>query len=135
MLTHPNIDPVAISLGPLQVHWYGLMYLLGFYGAWWLGVRRTRLKHVRWHQDEVGDLLFYIVLGVILGGRIGYTVFYNFSGFLADPLTLLRIWEGGMSFHGGLLGVWWRSSCSPARLASTSSMSPISPQYWCRSAC
>lgn len=105
MLTHPNIDPVAISLGPLQVHWYGLMYLLGFYGAWWLGVRRTRYAHVRWHQDEVGDLLFYIVLGVILGGRIGYTVFYNFSGFLADPLTLLRIWEGGMSFHGGLLGV------------------------------
>lgn len=105
MLQHPNFDPVAISLGPLQVHWYGLMYLIGFYGCWWLGVRRTRLGHVHWKQNEVGELLFYIVMGVILGGRLGYTVFYNFSGFAADPLVILRIWEGGMSFHGGLIGV------------------------------
>ena len=105
MLKHPGFDPVAISLGPLKVHWYGLMYLVGFYGSWWIGVLRTRLAHVHWSREDVGDLLFYIVLGVVLGGRIGYTLFYNFSGFIADPLVILRIWEGGMSFHGGLLGV------------------------------
>jgi phosphatidylglycerol---prolipoprotein diacylglyceryl transferase len=105
MLVHPNFDPVAIRLGPLAVHWYGLMYLLGFWGAWWLGTLRTRLPHVNWPRERVGDLLFYVVLGVILGGRIGYTFFYNFDGFVQDPSVLFRIWEGGMSFHGGLIGV------------------------------
>lgn len=105
MLHHPNIDPVALHLGPLQIHWYGLMYLLGFWGCWWLAVRRGRMAHVGWSEQQVSDVLFYIVMGVILGGRIGYTFFYNFSGFLADPLVILRIWQGGMSFHGGLLGV------------------------------
>ena len=105
MLIHPNFDPVAIHLGPLKVHWYGIMYLIGFYGSWWIGTQRGRLGHVHWKRDDVTDLLFYIVMGVILGGRIGYTFFYNFPGFLADPLVLIRIWEGGMSFHGGLLGV------------------------------
>jgi phosphatidylglycerol---prolipoprotein diacylglyceryl transferase len=105
MLTHPNFDPVALQLGPVAIHWYGLMYLIGFAGCWWLATRRTRLAHVNWTQEQVGDLLFYVALGVILGGRVGYTLFYNFSGFLKDPLVLLRIWEGGMSFHGGLLGV------------------------------
>lgn len=105
MIAYPNIDPVAIHLGPVKVHWYGLMYLLGFYGCWWLGVRRGRMAHVGWSEQRMSDILFYIVMGVILGGRIGYTFFYNLPGFIADPLVVFRIWEGGMSFHGGLLGV------------------------------
>lgn len=110
MLIHPNIDPVAIHLGPLAVRWYGLMYLLGFWGAWWLALRRARMPHINWPAEQVGDLLFYVVMGVILGGRIGYTFFYNVDEqghliFLQDPLVIFRIWEGGMSFHGGLLGV------------------------------
>jgi len=109
-----QIDPLAISLGPLRVHWYGLMYVLGFAVAWWLGSRRVRdgrLPGV--DANAFGDLMFYGLLGVILGGRIGYVLFYAFGDFLADPLMLLRPWEGGMSFHGGLLGVlaaaWWWS--------------------------
>ena len=108
MLVHPGFDPVALSLGPLQIHWYGLSYLAGFYLAWWLAVRRTRLAHVArqgWNRDQVGDLVFYTVLGVIAGGRIGYVLFYNFERFAADPIYLVQVWKGGMSFHGGLLGV------------------------------
>lgn len=105
MLTHPNFDPIAFKVGPLAVHWYGLMYLLGFWGAWWLGTRRARLAHINWPHDRVGDLVFYVVLGVVLGGRIGYTFFYNLPAFLEHPSVIFRIWEGGMSFHGGLLGV------------------------------
>ncbi|MGB9670931.1 MAG: prolipoprotein diacylglyceryl transferase [Halothiobacillaceae bacterium] len=103
MLVYPHIDPVALQLGPLTVHWYGLMYLVGFVLFWWLG--RTRAEARGFGKDEPGDLLFYGALGVILGGRIGYVLFYKFQSFLADPLMLLRVWEGGMSFHGGLLGV------------------------------
>jgi phosphatidylglycerol:prolipoprotein diacylglycerol transferase len=105
MLVHPDIDPVAVRLGPLAVHWYGLMYLLGFGGFWWFGQRRAAQLHIAWPPERVGDLLFYGVMGVILGGRVGYTLFYNLDGFLQQPLVLFRIWEGGMSFHGGLLGV------------------------------
>ena len=105
MLVHPNIDPVALKLGPLAVHWYGLMYLLGFLGFWWFGTRRARHPQYQWPQERVSDLLFYGVLGVILGGRIGYTLFYNLQPFLADPFMIFRIWQGGMSFHGGLIGV------------------------------
>jgi len=105
MLIYPDISPVAISVGPLEVHWYGLMYLVGFMGGWWLGRLRTRRPGTGWRAVEIGDLVFYAALGVVLGGRIGYTLVYNFSGFLADPLVLLRIWQGGMSFHGGLVGV------------------------------
>ena len=105
MLTYPNIDPVAISIGPLDIHWYGLMYLLGFGGAYLLLMHRANKPNSGWTKDEVSDLIFYGAMGVVLGGRMGYVLFYNFSKFLEDPLWLFAVWEGGMSFHGGLLGV------------------------------
>ncbi|MCO6413400.1 MAG: prolipoprotein diacylglyceryl transferase [Thiogranum sp.] len=105
MLTYPNIDPVAVSFGPVAIHWYGLMYLIGFVASWWLGVVRARKPDSGWKADEIGDLIFYGALGVIIGGRVGYILFYNFGLFIDDPLLLFRVWQGGMSFHGGLLGV------------------------------
>lgn len=105
MIIAPDIDPVAVHLGPLQVHWYGLMYLIGFLGAWWLGVYRAKRPDSAWQAQEIADLLFYGALGVILGGRIGYVLFYNFSYYLNHPIEVFYIWTGGMSFHGGLLGV------------------------------
>ena len=108
-----QIDPIAVALGPLKVHWYGLMYLLGFGVAWWLGRRRVRAGRLPGVDDDgFGDLLFYGMLGVVLGGRFGYILFYNFPEFAANPLMLFKVWEGGMSFYGGLLGVvvamlWW----------------------------
>lgn len=101
-----DIDPIALSLGPVQIHWYGVMYLLGFLAAWWLGRRRIRAGRLPGVSEQgFGDLLFYAMLGVVLGGRIGYVLFYAFGDLLRNPLMLFRIWEGGMSFHGGLLGV------------------------------
>lgn len=115
MLTYPTIDPVALSLGPfdlfgktlgpLQVHWYGLMYLLGFAGAWWLALSRSNKPHAPIVKTQVEDLIVYGAMGVVLGGRCGYVLFYHFDRFLSDPVWLLRVWEGGMSFHGGLIGV------------------------------
>ncbi|HCK81356.1 MAG TPA: prolipoprotein diacylglyceryl transferase [Candidatus Competibacter sp.] len=105
MLVHPNFDPVAFALGPLQIRWYGLMYLLGFAGGWALGRYRAKRPDSGWSAAEVDDLVFYIALGVILGGRIGYILFYGLGSFWQNPLSLFRIWEGGMSFHGGFLGV------------------------------
>ena len=104
-MVYPDFDPVALQLGPVAIRWYGLMYLVGFAAAWWLGRRRARRVDSPVDVAQFDDLLFYAALGVILGGRIGYTLFYDFSNWLADPLQILRIWEGGMSFHGGLLGV------------------------------
>ncbi|WP_133500694.1 prolipoprotein diacylglyceryl transferase [Cognatilysobacter terrigena] len=101
-----DIDPIALHLGPVQVHWYGVMYMLGFIAAWMLGRRRIRAGRLPGIDEQAfGDLLFYAMLGVVLGGRIGYILFYAFGDFLKNPLMLVRIWEGGMSFHGGLLGV------------------------------
>jgi phosphatidylglycerol---prolipoprotein diacylglyceryl transferase len=105
MLIHPGFNPIAIKLGPLAIHWYGLMYLVSFYLGWWLTMRRARAPGSDWSPQQVTDLLFYVVLGVILGGRIGYVLFYGFEWFIEDPLILFKIWEGGMSFHGGFLGV------------------------------
>lgn len=105
MLNYPQIDPVAFAVGPVAVHWYGLMYVLGFAAAWWLARRRSALPWTPVQRAQVDDLIFYGALGVIVGGRAGYVLFYNFGQFAADPLWLLRVWEGGMSFHGGLLGV------------------------------
>lgn len=105
MLHYPQIDPVALQLGPVAIHWYGLMYLAGFLAGWWLGRVRAARPGSGWRPEEIGDLLFYLAVGVVVGGRLGYVVFYDFSRFLGDPLSLLRVWQGGMSFHGGLLGV------------------------------
>jgi phosphatidylglycerol:prolipoprotein diacylglycerol transferase len=106
MLTYPNIDPVAVAFGPFEVHWYGLMYLVAFGAGWWLGVIRTRREGTAWRRREIGDLVFYFALGAVLGGRIGYTLMYNLEGFLSDPLIMVRIWQGGMSYHGGMVGVF-----------------------------
>jgi phosphatidylglycerol:prolipoprotein diacylglycerol transferase len=106
MLTHPQIDPVAIHLGPFGIHWYGLMYLLGFVTFIWLGRKRLRtLNQPGWDDKFLDDLLFYGVLGVVLGGRLGEVLFYNPGYYFSHPLKILAVWEGGMSFHGGFLGV------------------------------
>ncbi len=98
-----TIDPVALDLGLIQIHWYGLMYLFGFLGAWLLG--RARAERYGWTAEEVEDLLFYGAIGVIVGGRMGYAIFYDLTTTLHNPLNIIKVWQGGMSFHGGLLGV------------------------------
>lgn len=104
---YPVIDPVILSLGVggLALRWYGLMYLLGFAAVWYLGNRRAKTHPGGWRPQDISDLVFYGAMGAVLGGRVGYVMFYNFDVFLADPIYLFRMWEGGMSFHGGLLGV------------------------------
>ncbi|MCU7918030.1 MAG: prolipoprotein diacylglyceryl transferase [Candidatus Thiodiazotropha sp. (ex Epidulcina cf. delphinae)] len=105
MMTYPEIEPVILTLGKVSIHWYGVMYLIGFLGGWWLGRVRVGKPGMVWSAAQVDDIVFYIVLGVVLGGRVGYLLIYGLEGFLSDPLSLLRVWEGGMSFHGGLVGV------------------------------
>ncbi len=105
MFIYPEIDPVAIELGPLAVHWYGLMYVIGILGGWWLGRIQAKRPWSPVTQQQVDDLVTWIALGVILGGRVGSVLFYNFDDFLQRPLMILEIWKGGMSFHGGMLGV------------------------------
>lgn len=102
---HPQIDPVAFAVGPLQVRWYGLMYLLGFLAAWWLGSMRAKRSGSGWSPQELPDLITFCALGLLVGARLGYVLFYDFAAFVAQPLEILRIWKGGMSFHGGFLGV------------------------------
>jgi len=104
-LQFPIIDPIIFSIGPIALRWYGMMYLIGFVVAMFLANRAADKSAGEWTRDQVSDLLFYSFLGVILGGRIGYVLFYQWEYFLADPLYLFQIWQGGMSFHGGLLGV------------------------------
>jgi phosphatidylglycerol:prolipoprotein diacylglycerol transferase len=105
MLHHPNIDPVALHLGPLKIHWYGLMYLGGFLFAYWICRRHANLGRTPLKAEQVEDAIFWSAMGVILGGRVGYVFFYGWSGFIADPLWLFKVWDGGMSFHGGFIGV------------------------------
>jgi phosphatidylglycerol:prolipoprotein diacylglycerol transferase len=104
-LPFPNIDPVAISIGPLNIHWYGLMYLCGFLFANWLANRRANQSVGGWSKEQVSDLLFAGFVGVVVGGRVGYVLVYNFDHFIQNPLYLFQVWSGGMSFHGGLVGV------------------------------
>lgn len=105
MLTYPQIDPIIVRIGPLAVRWYGMMYLLGFVAAWLIIRHLARLRSLPLTSDELSDLLFYSILGVILGGRLGYVLFYNPVYYAKHPLLAFAVWEGGMSFHGGLLGV------------------------------
>jgi len=106
MLVHPQFDPVAFQLGPLAVRWYGLMYLVGF-GLFWLAARHRIERHPGgiWTKQDLDDALFYGILGTILGGRLGYVLFYKFGDYLAAPWKIFYVWEGGMSFHGGFIGV------------------------------
>jgi phosphatidylglycerol:prolipoprotein diacylglycerol transferase len=105
MLVHPDIDPIAFSIGPLAVRWYGLMYLAGFAAGWWLATRRIGRGMAPVTRAQLDDMVFYTLLGVILGGRLGYVLFYKPLYYLSQPLEIFYIWQGGMSFHGGLLGV------------------------------
>ena len=109
MLIHPNFDPVAIHLGPVDIHWYGLMYVFGFLGVYWLGNYRTRhyssVINGQWNSEQISDLIFYGALGAVLGGRLGYVLFYKPAEYFANPVEIFMVNQGGMSFHGGLLGV------------------------------
>ena len=133
MLIHPQFNPVAIQLGPIAVHWYGLMYLLAF--ALFFGLGRWRIAHqpwTGWTNQMLDDALFFGVLGVVLGGRLGYIVFYKAGDYLAHPLNIFKIWEGGMSFHGGFLGViiamaWFARSRKLRWLSVTDFIAPLVP--------
>ncbi len=108
MLIHPMPDPIAIAVGPLAVRWYGLMYLLAFISFMLLGRLRVRQPHIAvagWRNEDVDDMLFFGVLGVVIGGRLGEVFFYHPAYYLANPADILAVWKGGMSFHGGFLGV------------------------------
>jgi phosphatidylglycerol---prolipoprotein diacylglyceryl transferase len=111
MIDYPSVDPIIVSIGqvghvgPLAIHWYGVMYVIGFAVAWWLARRRAAHPGSSWSAGDVDDLIFFAAIGVILGGRLGWILFYGFEQVLSDPRTLVRIWKGGMSFHGGLIGV------------------------------
>lgn len=111
MLLYPEINPVAFHLGPLPVHWYGLMYLVGFASCWGLLTVRLRRSARGFTQEQLSDIIFYAALGAICGGRLGYMLFYDTRELFTHPLLLFQVWKGGMSFHGGLIGVmlilWW----------------------------
>lgn len=131
MLKYPDIDPVAIEIFSWPIHWYGLMYLIGFAAAWYLAMRQTRTMGVL-QRDQVDDLIFYGALGAVLGGRLGYVFFYNFDKFLADPIWLIKVWEGGMAFHGGLLGViiaiaWYARKIGQPVIRVFDFVAPIAP--------
>jgi phosphatidylglycerol:prolipoprotein diacylglycerol transferase len=104
MLIYPNINPIAVSLGSIKIHWYGIMYLLGFTLAWLIANYRCKAYKLDWSKDQIGDLIYYAALGLIIGGRVGYMLFYSTSELIHNPLSLVKIWQGGMSFHGGLIG-------------------------------
>ncbi|MBI2297264.1 MAG: prolipoprotein diacylglyceryl transferase [Betaproteobacteria bacterium] len=133
MLVHPQFDPVAIHLGPLAVRWYGLMYLVGFALIWIVGRYRIRTAPGSvWTARDLDDALFYGILGTIIGGRLGYVLFYKFADYALEPWRILYVWEGGMSFHGGFLGVviamaWFAASRRQDWLAVTDFIAPLVP--------
>lgn len=132
MISYPDIDPIAFQIGPLKVHWYGIMYLLAFLAAWWLGRWRCRQSWRGMRPVDMDDLLFFAALGVVVGGRLGYVLFYDFPRLLADPLFVFQVWKGGMSFHGGLIGVivamaWFARSRGLAFFAVADFVAPLVP--------
>ena len=100
----PNIDPVFLKLGPLEFRWYGLMYIIGFACAWFIIRKRSDRRGVQLSAELLSDIVFFIAMGIVLGGRMGYILFYNLSWYIANPLKIFAVWEGGMSFHGGMIG-------------------------------
>jgi phosphatidylglycerol---prolipoprotein diacylglyceryl transferase len=156
MLVHPQFDPVAIAIGPVGIHWYGLTYLVGFALFMVLGARRVRLPHFAnagWTRRDIEDILFFGVMGVIIGGRLGYVLFYKPGHYLANPAEIVMVWKGGMAFHGGLLGVivalavyarrrgrnFWQvmdvvAPCVPTGLASVRMGNFINGELWGRAA-
>jgi phosphatidylglycerol---prolipoprotein diacylglyceryl transferase len=156
MLVHPQFSPIALQLGPVAIHWYGLTYLVAFGLFIWLGAQRVKLPHFAqtgWTRRDVEDLLFYGVLGVVIGGRLGYVLFYKPGYYAANPLEIFAVWKGGMAFHGGLLGVlvamaWFGRSkgrpflnvtdliapCVPTGLASGRIGNFINGELWGRAA-
>ena len=132
MLTHPQFDPVALAIGPVAIHWYGLMYLLAFFQFIALGRLRIRQGLAPMNAEQLDDLLFYGVLGVIVGGRLGQVLFYEPAHYLANPLEILAVWKGGMSFHGGFLGVLvamslWARKARLSWLTVTDFIAPLVP--------
>ena len=132
MLAYPAIDPVAVSIGAVKIHWYGIMYLIGFAAVYLLGQHRAKQAWSPIKPEAIEDLVTYGAMGVILGGRIGYILFYNFSAFLENPLILFKIWQGGMSFHGGMLGVfaamaWFAKKQNCTLWQLTDLIAPIAP--------
>jgi phosphatidylglycerol:prolipoprotein diacylglycerol transferase len=133
MLVHPQFDPVAVHLGPLAVRWYGLMYLAGFALLWAAGRYAIKTRpHAVWTARDLDDALFYGILGTIIGGRLGYVLFYKFGEYLFEPWRIFFVWEGGMSFHGGFLGViialwWYARSRRQSWLAITDFIAPLAP--------
>jgi len=105
MLPYPQIAPVALAIGPLKIHWYGLMYLIGIGAAWLILSRRLNRFDPTWTKEQLSDLVFWVAMGVIVGGRLGYVLFYDLSAYIANPLLIFEVWKGGMAFHGGLIGV------------------------------
>jgi phosphatidylglycerol:prolipoprotein diacylglycerol transferase len=133
MLVHPQFDPVAVQLGPLAIRWYGLMYLIGFALIWAVGRYAIKTRpHAAWTAQDLDDALFYGILGTILGGRLGYVLFYKFGEYVFEPWRIFFVWEGGMSFHGGFLGViialwWYARSRRQSWLAITDFIAPLVP--------
>src|SRR5258706_8444607 len=126
MLTYPHINPIALQIGPLSIHWYGVMYLVAFSAAWILARRRAAQPGSTWSARAVDDFIFYAMLGTIVGGRVGYVLFYGQAMWRADLWYPLKLWEGGMSFHGGFLGVLAAGSpFSPAGGAARSGVTPF----------
>ena len=105
-LQFPSIDPVFLNLGPVQLRWYGLMYMISFIAGYFLLKRLSKAKKMQLTTDDLYDLLFFLILGVMVGGRIGYVLFYDLGSYIQRPVDILKIWQGGMSFHGGFVGVF-----------------------------